>query len=142
MLRKFSSCPRRNVVTFQGMTSMVIPFTPKKKDKKSKFQNSGVRVQAFDEDDNLTLYYRYIEKIWELDYGEKLQVPVFLCKWVKHPDGVEVDEYGFTIIDLNKVGGKDEPRILATMVQQVFYALDPRMRRSTLLFLVNKELLE
>ena len=87
------------------------------KDKKSKCQNSGVRVQAIDEDDKLTSYYGYIEKIWELDYGENLQIPVFRCKWVKHPHGVLVDEYGFTILDLNNVGHRDEPWILAKIVE-------------------------
>jgi hypothetical protein len=28
---------------------------------------------------------------------------------VKHPQGIEVDEYGFTIVDLRNVGHKDEP---------------------------------
>jgi hypothetical protein len=44
---------------------------------------------------------------------------------VKHPQGVEVDEYGFTIIDLRNVGHKDEPWVLALTVAQVFYILDP-----------------
>jgi hypothetical protein len=35
---------------------------------------------------------------------------------VKHPHGVEIDDYGFTIIDLRNVGHKDEPRVLAATV--------------------------
>ena len=45
---------------------------------------------------------------------------------MKHPDGVVVDEYGFTIVDLNSVGHKDEPWILAKTVEQVFYVLHPK----------------
>jgi hypothetical protein len=30
---------------------------------------------------------------------------------VNHPQGVEMDDYGFTIIDLRNVGHKDEPWI-------------------------------
>jgi hypothetical protein len=45
---------------------------------------------------------------------------------VKHPQGVEVDEYGFTIVDLRNVGHKDEPWVLASTVAQVFYILDPK----------------
>jgi hypothetical protein len=44
---------------------------------------------------------------------------------VKHPHGIEVDEYGFTIVDLGNVGHKDKPWILASTVAQVFYILDP-----------------
>jgi hypothetical protein len=45
---------------------------------------------------------------------------------VKHPHGIEVDEYGFTIVDLRNVGHKDEPWVLASTVAQVFYILDPK----------------
>jgi hypothetical protein len=43
---------------------------------------------------------------------------------VKHPHGIEVDEYGFTIVDLRNVGHKGEHWVLASSVTQVFYILD------------------
>jgi hypothetical protein len=43
---------------------------------------------------------------------------------VKHPQGVELDEYNFTHIDLNNVGHKDDPWILLECVVQVFYVLE------------------
>jgi hypothetical protein len=39
---------------------------------------------------------------------------------------IEWDEYGFTMIDLRNVGHKDEPCVLAKIVAQVFYILDPK----------------
>jgi hypothetical protein len=45
---------------------------------------------------------------------------------VKHPQGVEIYDYGFTIIELTNVGHKDEPWVLAVTVAQVFYILDPK----------------
>jgi hypothetical protein len=57
-------------------------------------------------------YYRYIEEMWEVNYGMSLQIHVFKCQWVKHPQGVEVDEYDFTIVDLRNVCPKDEPWVL------------------------------
>jgi hypothetical protein len=45
---------------------------------------------------------------------------------VKHPQGVEVDDYGFTIVDLTNVGHKDKPWVLAVIVAHVFYIFDPR----------------
>jgi hypothetical protein len=71
-------------------------------------------------------YYGYIEEIWEVNYGISLQISVFKCQWVKHPHGIEVHEYGFTIIELRNVGHKDEPSVLALTVAQVFYILDPK----------------
>jgi hypothetical protein len=61
-----------------------------------------------------------------MNYVMSLQIPIFKCQWVKHPQGVEVDDYGFTIIDLRNVGHKDEPWVLAATVTQVFYILDPK----------------
>ena len=47
------------------------------------------------------------------------------CRWVKHPRGVEVDRYGLTIVNLNNVGYKDDPWVLALQVAQVLYVADP-----------------
>jgi hypothetical protein len=55
-----------------------------------------------------------------------LQIPVFKCQQVKHPQGVEVDEYEFTIVDLINVGHKDEPWDLASTVAHVFYIIYPK----------------
>jgi hypothetical protein len=41
---------------------------------------------------------------------------------VKHPQGVEIDDYGFTIVDLTNVGHKDKPWVLTATVAQ----LDPK----------------
>jgi hypothetical protein len=54
------------------------------------------------------------------------QIPIFKCQWVKHPQGVEIDDYGFTIVDLRNVGHKGEPWVLTAIVAQVFYILDPK----------------
>jgi hypothetical protein len=54
------------------------------------------------------------------------QIPIFKCQWVKHPQGVEIDDYGFTIVDMTNVGHKDEPWVLAATIAQVFYIFDPR----------------
>jgi hypothetical protein len=45
---------------------------------------------------------------------------------VKHPHDIEVDEYGFTIIDLRNVDHKDKPWVLVSTVTQVFYILDSK----------------
>ena len=70
-----------------------------------------------------------------------MQVPIFQCKWVKHPNGVEVDEYGFKIVDLNNVGHKDEPWILAKSVEQVFYVLDPKDEKKYIVVLGKQRII-
>jgi hypothetical protein len=58
-----------------------------------------------------------------------IHIPIFKCQWVKHPQGVEIDDYGFTIIDLTNVGHKDEPWVLPVTVTQAFYILDPKDKK-------------
>jgi hypothetical protein len=38
---------------------------------------------------------------------------------------VTVDNYGLTLVDLKKVGYKDDSWVLAECVAQVFYVFDP-----------------
>jgi hypothetical protein len=92
-------------------------------------QNSGIRIEAFDPLGVKTMYYGYIQDIRELDYGVRLQILVFKCQWVKHPNGVSVDNYGLTLVDLKNVGHKDDPWVLVDRVAQVFYVLDPESRK-------------
>ena len=42
-----------------------------------------------------------------------------------HSKGVEVYNYRFTIVDLNNIGYKDDPWVLASQVAQVLYVADP-----------------
>jgi hypothetical protein len=101
----------------------------KGKRKEEPTQNSDVRVDAKGSEGNFNTYYGYIDEIWELSYGLSLHIPIFKHQWVKHPQGVELDEYGFTLIDLNNVGHKDDPLILPTCVAQVFYVLEPEHKK-------------
>jgi hypothetical protein len=105
------------------MTSMNAHSIPRQR--RSQCQNSDVRVDAEYSMGQKNTYYGYIEEIWELNYGMSIQIPIYKCQWVKHPQGVEIDDCGFTIIDLTNVGHKDEPWVLAATVAQVFYILDP-----------------
>jgi glucose dehydrogenase len=68
--------------------------------------------------------YAHIQDIWELDYNARLQIPISKCQWVKHLNGVSVDNYRLTLVDLKNVGHKDDPWVLADRVAQVFYVLD------------------
>jgi hypothetical protein len=115
-IRLLTSGPHNLVKSWQAYDINGCTFYTKAKDSRSHCQNSGVRVDEEDSTGQKNVYYGYIEEIWELNYGMSLQIPIFKCQWVKHPQGVEIDDYGFTIIDLINVGHKDEPWVLTATV--------------------------
>jgi hypothetical protein len=92
------------------------------KDSKSVNQNSDVRVEALDAHGRKVLFFGIIKDIWELDYGRSLKVPLFQCHWIKQH---EVNEIGLRVVDLQNVGYQDDPWVLASCVEQVFYMPDP-----------------
>ena len=109
-------------------------------DSKSVCKNSGVRIDAIDDVTGFKVtYFGFIEDIWELDYGSNMQISVFRCQWMKQPQGVQVDNYGLTIVDLAKVGYKDDPWVLANRVGQVLYILDPRLKNQKHIMVSGKQ---
>lgn len=124
-MKNLASGPSCFVTSWQAYDINGYTFYTKSKDMKSVAQNSGVRIDAFDLHGQKTTYFGFIEEIWELDYGPSMKIPLFKCQWVQHPVGVIVDNYGLTLVDLKKVGYKDDPWVLAECVAQVFYVLDP-----------------
>ncbi|XP_040361933.1 uncharacterized protein LOC112164156 [Rosa chinensis] len=69
-------------------------------------------------------FYGVIKHIWELDYY-KFRVPLFKCDWVENVRGIKVDELGFTLVNLNRIGHLNDAFVLATHVKQIFYIQDP-----------------
>jgi hypothetical protein len=47
---------------------------------------------------------------------------------------VNVDNYRLTLVDLKNLGHKDDPWVLADRVTQVFYVLDPEIRKYIVVF--------
>ena len=126
--------PNLNVPTWKGYDINHYSFHTKSQDDKSNVQNSGVSVDGQADrfcsaSDNNPIqacmpYYGVIQDIWELDYGE-FRVPLFKCQWVNGNTGVRQEKMGFTLVDLKKVGYKDDPFIMASQARQVFYVEDP-----------------
>ena len=78
------------------------------------------------------MFFGNAHAIWELDYAT-FQVPMFRCQWVEDKH-VTVDNYGLRVLDLSKVGYKDDPWIMANRASQVFYVeqiLCPNEKKST-----------
>jgi hypothetical protein len=132
-LRNLAEGPLFTITSYQGYDINGYTFYTLAQDQKSVYQNSGVRVDAFDNTDvQKDAYYGQIEEIWELTYPgvkEPFKVTIFRCRWVKGTRGIMKDKYGFTTVDFEQVGYKDEPFVLAAQVSQVFYVLDTRNKK-------------
>jgi hypothetical protein len=101
-IRNIAAGPLFTVTRYEGMDINGYTFYTMTQDKKSVYQNSGVRVRIViydshdDDDDTETdTYYGQIEEIWELDYA-RLEVALFRCRWVTNGKrAVSKDKYGY-----------------------------------------------
>ena len=122
-IKKLAAGPIFTVMTYQDYDINRYTFYTVQQDKKSIYQNSGVRIDAYDNNMQKAPYYGQIEEIWELNYLE-FKVALFKCRWVQGSQGVTRDKNGFVSVDLRNVGYKTEPFVLAKDVLQVFYVPD------------------
>lgn len=123
MIRKLAAGPLFTVTTYEGYDINGFTFYTLRQDEKSIYQNSSVRIDAYDNNMERAAYYGQIEEIWELNYlGFK--VALFKCRWVQGSTGVSRDKNGFVSVDLQHVGFKSEPFVLAKEVLQIFYVRD------------------
>ncbi|GJZ93993.1 helitron helicase-like domain-containing protein [Tanacetum coccineum] len=129
-VRWISYGPRATVVKYDAYNINGYTFRTKCHDGKV-YQNSGVSVEAIDlhiskevATTRQAFYYGVLQEIWVLDYRFR-QIPLFKYNWVNHiASGVKRDNLGYTLVDLNNLGHKVDPLILASQARQVFYMKD------------------
>lgn len=107
----------------------------------SVYQNSGVGVEATDmhiSKEAVTygqnFYYGILREIWVLDYHIR-KIPLFMCDWVENKKGIKKDNLGYTLVELNRLGHKDDPFILASQARQVFYVKDQLDKKMYIVFM-------
>ncbi|KAL4032984.1 hypothetical protein IC575_006067 [Cucumis melo] len=132
-LRWIAHEPSPDVATYSGYIINGYYYHTKRRDDIRRVQNSGVSITATtmqvssSKDKNPVMsdmtFYGVIREIWEIDYHQ-LSFILFKCDWVDNRSGVKVDELGFTIVDLKRIGHKSDSFILATQAKQVFYVQD------------------
>ena len=132
-LRWLSKGPNPYVVKRPGYHINGFFFVTRERDDKRVTQNSGVSLvattmQLASAKDNRPVicdmtFYGVLDEIWDLDYYMFSQ-PLFKCSWVRNSGGVKVDDLGFILVDLNRVGHKSDSFILASQAKQVFYIPD------------------
>ena len=69
-------------------------------------------------------------QIIELYYLCDHRYVLFMCNWIDNNRGLKHDEFGFTLVNFthllhSKQQASDEPFILESQAQQVFYVRDP-----------------
>ncbi|KAA0033998.1 transposase [Cucumis melo var. makuwa] len=122
------------VITYSGYAINGCRYHTKSFEKDRSVQNSGVSLVAktmqvsSSKDKNPVIgdmsFYGVIQEIWELNYNT-FNAPVCKYDWVQNSGGVRIDELGYTLVDLNRVGHKLDSFILASQAKQVFYVEDP-----------------
>lgn len=125
--------PSRNVLKYQSYLINGVTYNTKDLDAIRVVQNSGVSLvaktvqisSAKDKNPVVSdmIFYGVIREIWELDYSA-FRVVVFKCDWVENKNGVRVDDLGFTLVNLNRLGFKLDSFILGNQARQVFYVED------------------
>lgn len=133
-IRWLAEGPNHEVPTFSGYRINGVTYSTKNRDDTRQVQCSGVCVdaktmvvqagQSKHIEHTLHTFYGVITSIWELDYNH-FRVPIFRCNWVDMNKGVKVDDLGYTLVNLNKLGFVNDPFVLGKHVKQVCYIDDP-----------------
>jgi hypothetical protein len=76
-MKILASHPSNYVTSWQAYNINGYTYYIKEKDSRSIAQNSNIRIEAFDPLGVKTTHYGYIQDIWELHYGARLQVHAF-----------------------------------------------------------------
>ncbi|KAL0556179.1 hypothetical protein IC582_004689 [Cucumis melo] len=133
-LRWIAHDPHPCVTTYNSYAINGCHYHTKSYDKNKTVQNSGVSLVAktmqvcSSKDKNPIIremsFYGVIEEIWELNYNS-FKVTIFKCDWVENSGGIKTDELEFVLVDLSKVGHKNDSFLFATQAKQVFFVEDP-----------------
>ena len=114
-----------NLRTYQSYDINCYRFYTEEKDKNSEYQNSGVTMLSFADDETIVMerFYGRIEEIWELDYYGDI-VLMFRVIWAKN---METEGWYFTTMVIpdakstKNASAKNEPWVLASQVDQCFF---------------------
>ncbi|XP_073284694.1 uncharacterized protein [Primulina huaijiensis] len=127
--------PSKQVLKYSSYLIDGVTHHTKERDDTRIVQNSGVSLVATTmqvasaKDKNPVvsdmIFYGVIQEIWELDY-QMFQIPMFKCNWVENFNGIKVDDLGFTLVNLKRIGFKSDSFIFGSQAKQVFYIEDPQ----------------
>ena len=115
--------PAREAICHKGYKVNGFIFHTSESGSHRKTQSSGVMVK----EDSRREYYGVIDDIVELDYIGDNKIVMFKCLWWdvdSNGRGVKVDEHGITLINKSRTLKTNEPFVMASQCEQVFYVED------------------
>ncbi|CAL9029484.1 unnamed protein product [Prunus brigantina] len=129
-LRWLAAGPSMAVPSYRSYLIKGIKFNTKAQDDVRAIQNSGVyllahTMQVASAKDKKPIvsnmgFYGVIQDIWDLDY-QKFTITMFRCDWIDSTSGLVVDELEFTLVDLSKIGHRNDQFVMASQVKQIFF---------------------
>ena len=125
-LLSLSRGPFYGIQRFSGYIINGFRFHTKQLEGKRVKQNSGVLVKGMVENKNID-YYGVLNEIIELQYLNEKRIVLFKCDWWDvHVigRGVKNDKYGFVSVNTARKLYTNEPFVLASQAQQIFYVND------------------
>lgn len=125
-LRPLACGPDKVVLSWSGYVINGFKFHTKSREARLKTQNSGVVVNGDNGADRLN-YYGVLIDVVELQYLGGNRVVLFKCDWrdIHSPGrGIERDRHGFVSVNSQRILQTNEPFVLASQCEQVFYVRD------------------
>ncbi|KAG8365413.1 hypothetical protein BUALT_Bualt18G0102300 [Buddleja alternifolia] len=117
--------PDKRVTHYEVCIVNGLRFHTKQREMNKKTQNSGVVVKV-EEESGFRDYYGVLTDIIQLDYLGNHHVVLFKCDWFEGKS-VQKDKYSYTSINTSKSWKTNEPYVLASQAQQVFYVKDIKL---------------
>ncbi|GJR13876.1 hypothetical protein Tco_0796528 [Tanacetum coccineum] len=115
-------------------TNEIVPYIERHK-QVLKIENPSKQI-SFLENEHSKSFAKWLRKE-VLDYRFR-QIPLFKCDWVNHrAGGVKRDNLRYTLVNLNNLGHKVDPFILASQARQVFYVKDQIDKKLSIVFKIH-----
>lgn len=119
--------PSPIVNIYSGCICNGIRFHTKERDNRRKSQNSGLVVQG-DHHGMSIDFYGQLTKVWEMTYMFGHRVVLFQCEWFNTGSNRTFrTETHLTTIDVRSRWYQNDPFVLPSQVQQVFYVNDTKL---------------
>lgn len=114
------------VTRYSGYIVNGFRFHTYKREIRRQTQNSGVIVKG-DEESGGSEYFGVLTDILELEYGGRNKIVLFKCDWwdtYNEGRGYKKEANGLTFVNTTRHLATNEPYVLASQVEQVYYIQD------------------